>query len=145
MKSIDGVIEAVDNVVYPISSYTYLKEQLLKSGLSVEIANWLSTSVKRISRSEYQFKFKTSTIRQLLKSYREADYWDVIGTPPANCHIHLVRAERNAIWTEEVVERLELIASAIPEQFSTCMVKEAGHWLQVDNPMGLAKAIQAYL
>ena len=145
MMSIDRVIAAVENVKPPIISYTYLKEELMRNGLSLDLANWLSTSVKRTSRSEYQFKFNTSIIKQLLKSYRDADYWDVVGCPPPNKHIHLVRAEFNNLWTEDVVERLELIASAIPDQFSTCVVKNAGHWLQVDNPDGLYDAIRTYL
>lgn len=145
MMNIDNVIRAIDQVVPPIHSYTYLKEELMKRGLSLELANWLSTSVKRVSSTEYQFKFKTPIIRQLLKAYRDADYWEVIGSPPPKSHIRLIRAEHNSLWTEEMVERMDLIANAIPTQFSTRLVKNAGHWVQVDNPDGLAEAIHDLL
>ena len=145
MASIDKVIQAVDSVQGPIVSYIHLKEELMKHGLTIELANWLSTSVKRVSQKEYQFKFKTSIIRELLKSYRNADYWSLLGNPPENCHIRLVRAERNKIWTEDVVERLEILQSVYPQQFSMCVVENAGHWIQVHNPDGLYKAIRNYL
>ena len=141
MVNIDSIIKAIDDLPLPITSYTYLKEELMKRGLTIELANWLSTSVKRISKNEYQFKFQTKHIRELLKSYRDADYWDVIGNPPSNSHIRIVRAERNVLWTEEIIERLELLSSAIPTQVSTKLVKNSGHWLQVDNPDGLQEAI----
>lgn len=145
LMNIDKVVEAVDKVTPPIVSYTYLKQELMKNGLSIDLANWLSTSVKRISASEYQFKFKTSVIRQLLKMYRDADYWEVVGNPPPGCHIRLVRAEYNHLWTEEIVERLDLLQSAIPSQFSTRLIKNSGHWVQVDNPDGLFDAIKDLL
>lgn len=145
LMNIDKVVEAVDKVTPPIVSYTYLKQELMKNGLSIDLANWLSTSVKRISPMEYQFKFKTSIIRQLLKVYRDADYWEVIGNPPPGCHIRLVRAEYNPLWTEEIVERLDLLQSAIPSQFSTRLVRNSGHWVQADNPDGLFDAIKDLL
>ena len=52
-----------------------------------------------------------------------------------------MRAEQNILWTEDIVERLEILENDLPNQFSTRLVKNSGHWLQVDNPEGLFEAI----
>ena len=92
MQGIDNVIEAVDGVKRPIPNYSYLKKELLANGLTPRLADWLSTSVRRNATHQYEFVFKTSTIRAMLKTYRQADYWDVFGNPPESCSIRLVRA-----------------------------------------------------
>lgn len=144
MQGIDNVIEAVDGVKRPIRNYSYLKKELLANGLTPRLADWLSTSVRRNATHQYEFVFKTSTIRAMLKTYRQADYWDVFGNPPESCSIRLVRAERNPLWTEEIVERLEILTNDYP-QLSTRLVRNSGHWVQVDNPEGLYEAIKDML
>ena len=141
MKSINKVVDAVDAVQRPIPTYTYLKNELLANGLTPPLADWLSTSVRRNAERHYEFVYTTETIRSMLRTYREADYWNVIGNPPAGCHIRLVRAERNAIWTEDIIERLEILDEELDGRFSARLVKDSGHWLQVDNPEGLYSAI----
>ena len=145
MHSINKVVAAVDAVKRPIPTYTYLKKELLASGLTPLLADWLSTSVRRNADRQYEFVYTTDTIRSMLKTYRQADYWDVIGNPPPGCHIRLVRAEKNHIWTEDIIERLDILAEELKGRFSTRLVKDSGHWLQVDNPEGLYDAISDLL
>ena len=102
-------------------------------------------SCRRGPDRNYEFVFTTQIIRELLKTYREADYWDVFGNPPEGCHIRLVRAERNPLWTEDLVERIEILSADRPESISSRLVKNSGHWLQVDNPQGLHEAIRDLL
>ena len=97
MQGIDNVIEAVDGVKRPIPNYSYLKKELLANGLTPRLADWLSTSVRRNATHQYEFVFKTSTIRAMLKTYRQADYWDIFGNPPESCSIRLIRANRNML------------------------------------------------
>ena len=78
INKLQGIVDALKK--NPLDINTLEKEELMKRGLTIELANWLSTSVKRISKNEYQFKFQTKNIRELLKSYRDADYWDVCAT-----------------------------------------------------------------
>lgn len=154
MLNINRVISAIDQVRRPIPNFTYLKSELQRNGLRSELADWLSTSVRydlfrptsrRGPDRCYEFVYTTKIIRELLKTYREADYWDIFGNPPEGCHIRLVRAERNPLWTEDLVERLEILSADRPESISTRLVKNAGHWLQVDNPQGLHEAISDLL
>ena len=128
MQGIDNVIEAVDGVKRPIPNYSYLKKELLANGLTPRLADWLSTSVRRNATHQYEFVFKTSTIRAMLKTYRQADYWDVFGNPPESCSIR----------------RLEILTNDYP-QLSTRLVRNSGHWVQVDNPEGLYEAIKDML
>ena len=141
IHSINKVVRAVDAVKRPIPNYTYLKTELMKNGLTLALADWLSTSVRRDASHHYEFVYNTDTIRAMLKVYRQADYWEVIGNPPPHSSIRLVRAEQNILWTEDIVERLEILENDLPNQFSTRLVKNSGHWLQVDNPEGLFEAI----
>lgn len=69
----------------------------------------------------------------------------MFGNPPDGCHIRLVRAEKNPLWTEDLVERIEILSADRPESISTRLVKNSGHWLQVDNPQGLHEAIRDLL
>ena len=154
MLNINRVISAIDQVRRPIPNFTYLKSELQRNGLRSELADWLSTSVRydlfRLTSRRgpdrcYEFVYTTKIIRELLKTYREADYWDIFGNPPEGCHIRLVRAERNPLWTEDLVERLEILSADRPESISTRLLKNAGHLLQVDNPQGLHEAISDLL
>lgn len=47
IHSINKVVRAVDAVKRPIPNYTYLKTELMKNGLTIALADWLSTSVRR--------------------------------------------------------------------------------------------------
>ena len=89
--------------------------------------------------------FTTSLIRQFLKVYSDMDYWSLFATPPQGCHIRLVRAARTEKWTEDIVERIGILVENNPVQLSDRVVPNSGHWLQVDNPVGLHEAIRDLL
>lgn len=46
MLNINSVVAAIDAVRRPIPTFTYLKSELERNGLSPQLADWLSTSVK---------------------------------------------------------------------------------------------------
>lgn len=77
--------------------------------------------------------------------YSEMDYWPLFASPPQGCHIRLVRAERGKKWTEEIVDRIGILVEDNPTQLSDRVVPKSGHWLQVDNPVGLHDAIRDLL
>ena len=100
---------------------------------------------RRNAKHEYEFVFTTSLIRQFLKVYSDMDYWSLFATPPQGCHIRLVRAARTEKWTEDIVERIGILVENNPVQLSDRVVPNSGHWLQVDNPVGLHEAIRDLL
>lgn len=100
---------------------------------------------RRNAKHEYEFVFTTSLIRQFLKVYSDMDYWSLFATPPQGCHIRLVRAAWTKKWTEDIVERIGILVEDNPAQLSDRVVPNSGHWLQVDNPVGLHEAIRDLL
>ena len=86
-------------------------------------------------------------------SYRATAYWDLVRCPPRGTELHLVRAARSDRWDAPALAELEAAARAAAGEAARRQcgavrlhtVPDAGHWLHVDNPAGLAALMLPHL
>ena len=65
--------------------------------------------------------------------------WPVLEQPPAGAAVHVVRAAHSDRWGDDVVGRLERLSAR--QDLSYHVLPNAGHWLHMENPTGLADMI----
>ncbi|KAI3782440.1 hypothetical protein L2E82_12487 [Cichorium intybus] len=68
----------------------------------------------------------------------DSDYWSLLEEPPKGMEIAIVRTESQLTWNQDVVERLESLASRESDEsrgkVSVYVVPHSGHWIYKDNP-----------
>ncbi|WIA38162.1 hypothetical protein OEZ86_001515 [Tetradesmus obliquus] len=84
-----------------------------------------------------------------------SSYWDVLTQPPPGVVVHLVRGELSDRWTPHMLQQLadaeakwQEASSEAPEnvgELQLHVLEKAGHWLQADNPEGLAALMSPWL
>eukprot|EP01126_Amoeba_proteus_P015096 TRINITY_DN1670_c0_g2_i11.p2 TRINITY_DN1670_c0_g2~~TRINITY_DN1670_c0_g2_i11.p2 ORF type:complete len:116 (+),score=26.53 TRINITY_DN1670_c0_g2_i11:699-1046(+) len=94
------------------------------------------TTNLRKSENGYQLKFDCEKIIEMFQDYTCQSLWEFIEKPPPNMSLHVVKAEFSTRWTPDITERLEAISSSCP-QVHQHVLKNSGHWVNVDNPVGL--------
>lgn len=69
---------------------------------------------------------------------RESDYWSLLEETPKGMEIAIVRTESQLSWTQDVVERLESLASRESDESRgkvlVYVVSDSGHWIYKDQP-----------
>ncbi|MFN3196824.1 MAG: alpha/beta fold hydrolase [Bradymonadia bacterium] len=135
------LIENLRAVPLPLESREALVEALSARGFSQMIAQWMTTNLVRGQHDGAQgfvWRFNIDGIEAMLADYFQHDYWPFLEARAAGFpgpEIKLLRAARSDRWTPEIIARFEEIAS---EHVSVHLLPDAGHWVHVDNPEGLA-------
>ena len=94
-------------------------------GFSRAITRWMTTNLRRTSEG-LVWRFDLDCVEELLADYFQLDAWGLV-TPDTT----LVRAGRSERWDDEDLSRFQ----AHPRRH---VLEDAGHWVHVDDPAGLA-------
>ncbi|WIA38161.1 hypothetical protein OEZ86_001515 [Tetradesmus obliquus] len=149
--------------------YKYLEPK----GIPLPVAQWLGTSLvpggrwgssssssssgngNGSSDQQLDWVFDITGAAALYNSYRLSSYWDVLTQPPPGVVVHLVRGELSDRWTPHMLQQLadaeakwQEASSEAPEnvgELQLHVLEKAGHWLQADNPEGLAALMSPWL
>ncbi|CAH9127771.1 unnamed protein product [Cuscuta epithymum] len=137
---VEKVLHTLKGLPSSIPSRKWLVDSLLKLGFSKALSEWLGSNLKK-SGDELTWTFDLDAAFQMFNSYWETDYWPLLEHPPKGTEISIVRAEKSDRWEEEVINRLESLASRNTNEgegrFSYHVLPDSGHWVHVDNPQGL--------
>lgn len=118
---------------------------LQAKGVGLGEAQWLTTNLRLTSThaEEYGWKMDVSVIEQLFDSFLDSDLWPVVRNPAGDTgddvQIHFVRAERNTMWTPSVLAALDALE---PVDVHHHLLENSGHWVHIDNLVGLLRIIQ---
>jgi len=117
----------------PQPSRRALSEALVARGLSLGVAQWMTTNLRPRAAGGFEWRFDLDGIEALLEDYWRLDGWALLGLLPASTRVHLLRAERGLRWSEEASARLrrERPTAASP------VLADAGHWVHIDQPQAL--------
>lgn len=128
------VIQFVSALPMPIASRKALIDTLVGSGFSVAGATWMTTNLRPAAGGVgLEWSFDLSGISQMYSSYEQTDLWALVEAPPDGALIDFVRAERSAFrWSFSDEERIRAAGARVH------LLRDAGHWVHVDNPNGLA-------
>ena len=111
-------------------------------GYELGVAQWMSTNLVRNASGGLEWRLDPASMRALLDSFFVLDLWGVIEHPPAGTAIHLVRGTQSSIVDAEVRNRFE--AAGLATGAAHLHALEGGHWLNADNPDGLAELLREY-
>ena len=108
-----------------------------------DLVDWLGTNLAPLdpdagAASPLGWVFDVEGARALYDAYARDD--GALHTalhPPWGTEVHVVRAERSERWPEDTVARLRRRAASPRSTTRFHVLRDAGHWLHVDNPEGL--------
>lgn len=143
--SIENVLPRLKEIPLPIHSKSQLIKDLTAKGIGLGEAQWLTTNLRLISNQpeQYEWKMDVPVIEELFQAFLATDLWPVVreGGVDDNVQIHFVHAEKNSMWTPQILEDLEDLEG---EQVFSHLLVKSGHWVHIDNPNGLLEIIQKY-
>lgn len=142
LPSIPELLRILKHVPNPVPSEQYLYQVLrYKHELSEGFTRWMVANLRCNSDREedgMSFKFDVEPVGELFASYQRYRAWDVLEAPPSGTSIDWVCAENSPRWTPSLLE--ELHSRAAPGSTIRVLPK-AGHWLHMDNPVGLSSLL----
>lgn len=137
-----AVIDTIANLPPSFPSITEFVKAIEGSGLSRDIAQWLSGSLER-NENQVRFALDLNEIRGLILDYFERDLWPVVEQPPHDLRIHLVIGDHSESYSAEDRERARRIAASNPRV--TVDVLPTGHWVHVEDPDGLMQTLLRHI
>jgi esterase len=107
-------------------------------GQSRAIADWLAMNLERTDAG-FRLRLDLASIRALLDSYFNSDLWPVIESSSAK--IDVVIGGRSRVFNDDDRARLSELERTTDGRVRMHVLPNAGHWVHVDDPTGLAAAI----
>jgi len=136
---VSQVLNVLRSIELPVERRIMVKEQLMQKGLSLMLAQWMTTNLKK-EKDGYRWKFNLQGVQEMIQDYFEQDLWTILEDPSLDFDVHFVRATQSDRWDQKSIERLD----QTPER-STIHHLDAGHWVHVDNPEGLSQILSQNL
>jgi pimeloyl-ACP methyl ester carboxylesterase len=97
----------------------------------------MATNLRPDPRGGYSWHFDLAALEEMLEDYWRYDGWPFLEDAPRSLAIHCVRAGRSDRFTADDVARLEALDDK--GKLALHVLKDAGHWLHVDDPAGLLR------
>lgn len=121
----------------------HLVEVLTGRGLSMPLAQWMTTNVTPLSTPTpdglaLAWRFEVPAVRRMLQDFGALDLWPQILAHRAPPGIHMVRGGRSDRWKPGEQQQLQ---AAVAAGRVTDVVVDAGHWVHTDDPAGLMAVI----
>jgi len=131
---VSRVLETVATLPMPLQKREDVIDHFMKQDLPEAIALWMTTNLRRTEEG-LQWRFHHEAIGEMIHDYWDTDLWPFLQAPPEHLSIDLVQAELSDRWDRLATEKLKGEARGSSVRFH--LLKEAGHWLHIDNPSGL--------
>lgn len=144
---VEKVLSTLKFIPNPIPSRRWLVDYMRNLGFSKTLSDWLGSNLKKVDTSseEVTWVFDLNGIVEMFNSYRKKSYWSLLQHPPQGLEISIVRAENSDRWNSAVLAQLESVANkeqtADNGRVFYHVLKNAGHWVHIDNPKGLIDII----
>lgn len=136
------IVKLLKTLPTNFSSRSDLVRQVTSAGVPRPVALFLTTSLVS-SEKGLTWRFELDVISAMLSDFEKRSYLDFLSEGQGYCQYHVVRAERNARWTPEMIHSIEKLGNQ--SRVSLHLLKDAGHWVHVDNPSGLLDLMKAYV
>ena len=151
---VQRVIDAIRSLPKTFASREELTEKLLSlpGAFPKDLIDWLGTNLAPVHphegvNSRLTWMFDPDGVAALYASYKRDDgALRVALDPPQRdgssaCEVHVVRAERSTRWPAETESALVKRSETAGSRLRYHVLPNAGHWLHVDNPVGLRDVI----
>jgi esterase len=136
------IIEVLLSLNWPITTRKSLVEQLIERRVSRTVAAWMTTNVIAHDDGLYLL-FEPREIKKMLLDFMKLDCWPLVASLGNTMKIHVVAAEHGQRLSKKDKEKLQKL---VPEGHGFFHVlKDAGHFLHSDNPLGLIEIMSPFL
>lgn len=136
------VIAALRSVEMPVARRADVGARLEAAGFSRSLAGWMATNLERTDDG-HRWHFDLAGIERLIADYWATDAMPLLEDPPGDLWVHFVRAARSDRWSDGENAKIDGLPDDRRRVLTT--VRDAGHWLHVDNPEGTLDAVSAAL
>lgn len=133
-QGVEQVLRTLKSIQEPIASKAKLVELLTEQGLSMELAQWMTLNLVKVSGGTgFRFAFDLPIIEQLFESHKATDFRPALEAKGDSdfSQVLFVRAGKNPAWTPDVVGHL---LHECPSSVDTVELPGAGHWLHSEKP-----------
>ena len=145
-ESVVAIFDNLKSIKTPFPSTDHAVEKLMNKGISLPIAQWLTSNVRPsdIDDKQLTWGFDLDVATELFDDFVRLDMWDFVrnfdGKGKArggkDAQLHFVRAGRNPLWTEhqlKLFDEITLDNSGVKLH----TMPNVGHWLHVEDVKGL--------
>jgi esterase len=112
------------------------------AGQPRSMAQWLAMNLQR-TNAGLAFALDIAAMEFLFQDVLGRDDWPVLESPPPGLRLDFILGGRSTTVQGEDLLRLEGLAAA--GRLRLTVLKEAGHWVQVDDAAGTLKAVSEAL
>jgi len=112
------------------------------AGLPSSMARWLAMNLVREGNG-FAFCLDLLAMESLFEDVLRRDDWGLLESPPRGLRLDFILGGRSTTVEGEDLRRLEQLAAA--GRLHLSVLKEAGHWVQVDDPQGTLRAVSEAL
>jgi pimeloyl-ACP methyl ester carboxylesterase len=141
----------------PFTSRQEGAARLQESGIDADVAAWMVSNLTRragtrapttgstsdATHGHYVWRLDFDVMEALLRDFFSRDLWHVIESPPQDVTVHVVKATRSSIVSDDACRRLEDAGRRHGRVFLHRL--EGGHWINSDNPEALSTLIAEHL
>ncbi len=100
-------------------------------GLPRGVGEWMATNLRRTADG-FRWRFDRGTIERLLRETLATDLWEVVEAPPAETAIHVLKAKRSPMLSEDACGRIDAAARRTGRVHLHGL--SGDHWLNVTSP-----------
>ncbi|TFG63066.1 MAG: alpha/beta fold hydrolase [Gemmatimonadales bacterium] len=111
-------------------------------GFDEPTARWMAMNLRRMG-DDWAWQLDVPALQDLLADFARADLWPVVEFPPEGTDIRFVQAAHDSILSANSHARLQGIEGRGEPIRITQL--SGGHWLHIDNPLGLLELLAAQL
>ena len=146
-ESVVAIFDNLRDVKTPFPSTQYAIEALMDKGISLPIAQWLTSSVRPLDghgQDMLTWGFDLDVAAELFQDFARLDMWEFVKSfdgagktkDGKDAYLHFVRAGRNPLWTDRELAKFESVTDQNKfVQLHT--MPDVGHWLHVEDVQGL--------
>ncbi len=133
-----AVIEMLERLPAFFETRAAFVEHVHRQGFPRAIADWLAMNLDRTDAG-FRFRLDLNAVRALIDDYLAQDLWPVLETTSAR--VDLVIGGRSEVFREADLARARALSAQAPARVRLHILPEAGHWVHVDDPEGLMRAL----
>lgn len=134
------VLKILLSLSWPVASRKNLVDELIKNGIDKATAAWMTTNLVHKEDGLYLI-FNPQEIHEMMQDFIQLDLWPNLERLSHRMQVHLLKAEfGNRISLDDENHFKHKIST---DNFH--VLKNAGHFVHADNPLGLIDILKKHL
>lgn len=140
------MLDIVANLPQEFDTRQQAIDGMMRRGISLPVAQWMAGNLERSPEgngARFRWRFHLDRLEKLLRGYYQQDVWPAIENPPEGLIIHVVKAAGSDHIDEASCGRIEAAGRKTGRVHLHRL--PGGHWLNVDNGIGMVELLTQWL